>query len=114
MLRKEFFFTVRYVSAFKFIIFINMMLSVFCCCATTCMNRNGRTESEKPIPGTTLDYDVDALAKALADRGHEVGIVEQTSGLSIIQVIEVNGERRYVGGADKRRDGAVGGDDARY
>ena len=73
------------------------------------MNRNGRTELEKPIPGVTLDYNVDALAIALADKGHDVGIVEQTSGLSIIQVIEVNGERRYVGGADKRRDGTVGG-----
>ena len=73
------------------------------------MNRNGRTELEIPIPGTTLDYDVDALARALADKGHDVGIVEQASGLSIIQVIEVNGERRYVGGADARRDGTVGG-----
>jgi len=73
------------------------------------MNRNGRTELEQPIPGTTLDYDVDALAKALADRGHDVGIVDQVSGLSIIQVIEVNGEKRYIGGADARRDGTVGG-----
>ena len=73
------------------------------------MNRNGRTELEKPIPGTTLDYDVDALAKALADRGHDVGIVDLTSGLSIIQVIKLNGKRRYIGGADARRDGTVGG-----
>ena len=73
------------------------------------MNRNGRTELEQPIPGATLDYDADALAKALADRDHDVGIVEQVSGLSIIQVIKVNGERRYIGGADARRDGTVGG-----
>ncbi|MBW2510756.1 MAG: gamma-glutamyltransferase [Deltaproteobacteria bacterium] len=73
------------------------------------MNRNGRTELEQPIPGTTLDYDVDALAKALADKGHDVGIVEQASGLSIIHVIKLNGKRRYLGGADARRDGSVGG-----
>ena len=73
------------------------------------MNRNGRTELEQPVPGTTLDYDVAGLAKALTDRGHDVGIVDLTSGLSIIQVIEVNGERRYIGGADGRRDGTVGG-----
>jgi gamma-glutamyltranspeptidase/glutathione hydrolase len=73
------------------------------------MNRNGRTELEPPVAETTLDYDVDALAKALTDRGHDIDIVEQTSGLSIIQVIEVDGERRYIGGADKRRDGTVGG-----
>jgi len=73
------------------------------------MNRNGRTELEQPIAATTLDYAVDALARALAEKGHDVGIVELTSGLSIIQVIEVNGERRYIGGADARRDGTVGG-----
>ncbi|MEN8690355.1 MAG: gamma-glutamyltransferase [Desulfuromonadales bacterium] len=73
------------------------------------MNRNGRTELEQPVPGTTLNYDVDRLAKALADRGHEVDTVDLASGLSVIQVIEVDGKRRYIGGADCRRDGSVGG-----
>jgi len=73
------------------------------------MNRNGRTELEKPVPGATLDYDVNTLAKALAGKGHEVGIVDQNSGLSIIQVIKVNDERRNIGGADARRDGTVEG-----
>jgi len=101
------------------------------------MNRNGRTDIEEPIPGITLDYDAEALAMALKEKGHsdpsaaledrEVGIIEQTSGLSIIQVVEQRhkrpGKRQFhdyyypgkhlrkvlVGGADKRRDGAVGG-----
>jgi gamma-glutamyltranspeptidase/glutathione hydrolase len=77
------------------------------------MNRNGRTDLETPIPGVTLDYDPGALADELVNnRGYDsVGIVEQTSGLSVIQVDETRRGRRtvLVGGADQRRDGAVGG-----
>ena len=97
------------------------------------MNRNGRTDLEEPIPGVTLDYDAEALAEELIARGHsdptaliedrEVGIIAQTSGLSIIQVVKSDrggpgkekSRGRYhrdtflVGGADQRRDGAVGG-----
>jgi gamma-glutamyltranspeptidase/glutathione hydrolase len=67
-----------------------------------------------------MDYDAEALAEDLIARGHSnpavpadersVGIITQTSGLSIIQVGESDtGERIFIGGADKRRDGAVGG-----
>ena len=106
------------------------------------MNRNGRTDLETPIPGVTLDYDANALADALKLRGHSnpsapleqraVGIIEQTSGLSIIQVVsksrsshddeeEHHGRHEdsrhkrghhktlLIGGADYRRDGTVGG-----
>ncbi|MCB1858627.1 MAG: gamma-glutamyltransferase [Gammaproteobacteria bacterium] len=88
------------------------------------MNRNGRTDIEEPIPGITLEYDAQALADALEAKGHNVGIIAQTSGLSIIQVVESeyhkkgkkNGKGRkhhhhrlLIGGADKRRDGTVGG-----
>ena len=61
------------------------------------MNRNGTTDIETPIPGVTLDYDAEALALQLREIGHSdpsadladrvVGIIEQTSGLSIIQII---------------------------
>ena len=78
------------------------------------MNRNGRTDIEEPLPGITLDYDADALASVLVEQyGHsgperpEVGVIAQTSGLS---VIEVGPGNVLVGGADKRRDGtAIGG-----
>lgn len=68
-------------------------------------NRNGSTNLEEPIPGVTLDYDVEALAAALEARGHPVSIGQLTSGLSVIQVTDGG----YIGGADHRRDGAVGG-----
>jgi gamma-glutamyltranspeptidase/glutathione hydrolase len=101
------------------------------------MNRNGRTDIEAPIPGITLDYDAEALAAALKARGHSnpdvpleqrsVGIIAQTSGLSIIQInreSEKSSKRSddeddkdwrkqkgllLIGGADHRRDGTVSG-----
>lgn len=78
------------------------------------MNRNTRTtDLENPIPGVTLDYDIDALAEALEARGHIVNKNTQTSGLSVIQVLEQAGKKQrktsLVGGADQRRDGTVGG-----
>lgn len=79
------------------------------------MNRNGRTDIEAPLPGITLDYDAEALAAVLVEQfGHsgplrpEVGVIAQTSGLSII---EVGLNNTLIGGADKRRDGtAIGGE----
>ena len=116
------------------------------------MNRNGRTDIETPIPDVTLNYDAEALAMTLKERGHSdptvpieertVGIIKQTSGLSIIQVLrkkrghhddnddehendedesedDDDHHHKYskkkhrrtvlIGGADKRRDGTVGG-----
>jgi gamma-glutamyltranspeptidase/glutathione hydrolase len=69
-------------------------------------NRNTTTtEIEQPIPDVTWDYDAAALAAALEARGYTVSIAAMTSGLSVIQVTEDG----LVGGADQRRDGAVGG-----
>ncbi|WP_305042830.1 gamma-glutamyltransferase family protein [Geoalkalibacter sp.] len=84
------------------------------------INLNGQTELEAPLPGVTLDYDVQALATALMARGHSdpaaalqerlVDIVAHTSGLAIIQVVRsATGQAVLIGGADQRRDGAVGG-----
>jgi gamma-glutamyltranspeptidase/glutathione hydrolase len=98
------------------------------------MNRNDRTEIEQPIPGVTIDYDAEALAAALKERGHsdpslplakrELDIIAQTSGLSIIQVkrmqdshkcdVDACKEKKHprtilIGGADYRREGAIGG-----
>lgn len=102
------------------------------------MNRNfgsSRTDLEQPIPGITWDYDAEAFAVELRERGHsnpsaafedrEVGIIAQTSGLSIIKVEKRKHGYHFgyhygygyyfkpktvlIGGADKRRDGTVGG-----
>ena len=75
------------------------------------MNRNTRnSDLEVPIPGVTLDYDIAALAAALEARGHNVGQIAQTSGLSVIRVDRnADGTVTLVGGGDGRRDGTVGG-----
>lgn len=86
-------------------------------------NRNNYTQIEEPIPGVTLDYDTEALEEELLARDHTVSIGTMTSGLSVIQVVESSHGKKHkhhgwgrchkrgylVGGADHRRDGAVGG-----
>lgn len=73
---------------------------------TNSSSSTSATVLEAPIPGVTLDYDVAALESDLEEgRGHAVGITTLNSGLSLIQVIPGG----LVGGADMRRDGAIGG-----
>jgi gamma-glutamyltranspeptidase/glutathione hydrolase len=50
------------------------------------------------------------LAEALRQRGHEVSIGEETSGLHVISVLQRGGRRVLQGGADPRRDGVAAGD----
>ena len=86
-------------------------------------NRNGSTEIERTIPGITREHDVDTLVAHLEALGHPVRISPaMVSGLSIIHVIHEDddrrhrgkgrnkdGDRKLIGGADKRRDGTVAG-----
>eukprot|EP00977_Amphora_coffeiformis_P007033 scaffold1522_cov166-Amphora_coffeaeformis.AAC.11 len=72
------------------------------------LNRNGNTELESNKPGAVIEYDIDALTAALEARGHTVSIIGgEASGLSLIQMVD----GVFIGGADKRRDGTVGGSD---
>jgi gamma-glutamyltranspeptidase/glutathione hydrolase len=66
-------------------------------------SRNGPTELEQGRASA-------ALIDALKARGHEVRVIEQTSGLQGIQRIDKDGRRRWFGGADPRREGVVRGD----
>ncbi|WP_205882090.1 gamma-glutamyltransferase [Leeia aquatica] len=59
-------------------------------------NRNGATELEK-------DQKLEGLAEQLKAKGHEVKLIEMTSGLSAI----VRTSKGWVGGADPRREGVV-------
>ena len=70
-------------------------------------NRNtSSTELEVPVTGVTSDYNRDALKDALEARNYVVApLGGEGSGLSIIQVTDDG----LLGGADKRRDGTVGG-----
>lgn len=90
------------------------------------MNRNSRnTDLEPPIPGVTIYYDVAALEAALDARGHDARELVQTSGLSIIEVVQGKSKKSkksgkshkwhksmkttLIGGGDLRRDGTVSG-----
>ena len=66
-------------------------------------SRNGPTELEQ---GRVSD----ALVEALKAKGHNVRVMEQTSGLQGIMRMTVHGEDVWFGGADPRREGLVKGD----
>ncbi len=68
-------------------------------------NRNSATELEAAIPGVTGPGDAATLEDGLIALGHPTRVRALTSGLSVIQVTDEG----LVGGADQRRDGAVGG-----
>ncbi|MEO6354203.1 MAG: gamma-glutamyltransferase [Burkholderiaceae bacterium] len=66
-------------------------------------SRNGPTELEQ---GRVSD----ALVDALKAKGHNVRVMEQTSGLQGIMRLNIHGEEMWFGGADPRREGIVKGD----
>jgi gamma-glutamyltranspeptidase/glutathione hydrolase len=66
-------------------------------------SRNGPTELEQ---GRVSD----ALVEALKAKGHNVRVMEQTSGLQGIMRVNIHGEELWFGGADPRREGVVTGD----
>ena len=66
-------------------------------------SRNGPTELEQ---GRVSD----ALVEALKAKGHNVRVMEQTSGLQGIMRVNIHGEEMWFGGADPRREGIVKGD----
>jgi gamma-glutamyltranspeptidase/glutathione hydrolase len=66
-------------------------------------SRNGPTELE-------LGRVSNALAEQLKAKGHNVRMMEQTSGLQGIMRVNIHGEEMWFGGADPRREGIVKGD----
>ena len=66
-------------------------------------SRNGPTELEK---GRVSD---DLIAQLRA-KGHNVQVMEQTSGLQGIMRTKIDGQEVWFGGADPRREGIVEGD----
>jgi gamma-glutamyltranspeptidase / glutathione hydrolase len=66
-------------------------------------SRNGPTELEEGRVSA-------ALVDELKARGHEVRVMNQTSGLQGIQRIVKDGKPMWFGGADPRREGIVMGD----
>ncbi|RJF99174.1 gamma-glutamyltransferase [Noviherbaspirillum saxi] len=66
-------------------------------------SRNGPTELEQ---GRVSE----ALIEQLKAKGHNVRVMEQTSGLQGIMRMNIHGEEMWFGGADPRREGIVKGD----
>ncbi|HJV72684.1 MAG TPA: gamma-glutamyltransferase [Noviherbaspirillum sp.] len=66
-------------------------------------SRNGPTELE-------AGRFSEAVVGQLKDRGHNVRLMEQTSGLQGIMRTMIHGEEMWFGGADPRREGSVRGD----
>lgn len=66
-------------------------------------SRNGPTELEK---GRVSD----ALVQGLKARGHDVRLMEQTSGVQGIMRVTIDGRPAWFGGADPRREGVAMGD----
>ncbi|WP_461666602.1 gamma-glutamyltransferase family protein [Gordonia sputi] len=63
---------------------------------------------EHPLVNTANDGADDPLVKGLRERGEQVSVDDQSSGLSALQ----RSGSSWLGGADPRREGAVMGDDA--
>jgi gamma-glutamyltranspeptidase/glutathione hydrolase len=66
-------------------------------------SRNGPTELE-------LGRASDQLIRQLKEKGHEIRLMEQTSGLHGIMRLTIHGEKMWFGGADPRREGTAQGD----
>jgi gamma-glutamyltranspeptidase / glutathione hydrolase len=66
-------------------------------------NMNGPIELER-------ETNIVALAADLRALGHDIVLNSQTSGLGLIQVVRRQGQTRFVGGADPRREGEALGD----
>lgn len=66
-------------------------------------SRNGPTELEQ---GRVSE----SVAEQLRAKGHNVRVMEQTSGLQGIMRTSINGQEVWFGGADPRREGIVEGD----
>jgi gamma-glutamyltranspeptidase/glutathione hydrolase len=66
-------------------------------------SRNGPTELEQGrVP--------DTMVEQLKAKGHNVRLMEQTSGLHGIMRINIHGDKMWFGGADPRREGFAQGD----
>ncbi|HYD78682.1 MAG TPA: gamma-glutamyltransferase [Paucimonas sp.] len=66
-------------------------------------SRNGPTELEQSRVSA-------ALVEALKAKGHNVRLMEHTSGLHGIMRMNIHGQEMWFGGADPRRDGDAKGD----
>lgn len=80
--------------------------------ATSLVNFGAMNNPSTGVDGSNTALDLSALVAGLKAKGHTVNTSAQSSGVTTIMRVLVNGAPQWQGGADPRREGIVLGDGA--
>jgi len=80
--------------------------------ATSLVNIGAANSATTNVDGANTSLDLTGLISGLKAKGHTVNNAAQSSGVSTIMRINVNGQAKLQGGVDPRREGIVLGDGA--
>ncbi|WP_027477788.1 gamma-glutamyltransferase family protein [Curvibacter gracilis] len=80
--------------------------------ATSLVNIGATNSATTNVDGANTTLDLTALISGLKAKGHTVNNGAQSSGVSTIMRVNVNGQTKLQGGVDPRREGIVLGDGA--
>lgn len=80
--------------------------------ATSLVNIGAANSPTTNVDGSNTTLDLSGLISGLKAKGHTVNTAAQSSGVSTILRVNVNGQRKLQGGVDPRREGIVLGDGA--
>jgi len=80
--------------------------------ATSLVNIGATNSATTNVDGANTSLDLTGLISGLKAKGHTVNNAAQSSGVSTIMRVNVNGQIKLQGGVDPRREGIVLGDGA--
>ncbi|WP_019577223.1 gamma-glutamyltransferase family protein [Curvibacter lanceolatus] len=80
--------------------------------ATSLVNLGAANSATTNVDGANTSLDLTGLVSGLKAKGHTVNNAAQSSGVSTIMRVNVNGQIKLQGGVDPRREGIVLGDGA--
>lgn len=80
--------------------------------ATSLVNIGATNSATTNVDGANTSLDLTSLISGLKAKGHTVNNAAQSSGVSTIMRVNVNGQSKLQGGVDPRREGIVLGDGA--
>jgi gamma-glutamyltranspeptidase/glutathione hydrolase len=80
--------------------------------ATSLVNLGAANSATTNVDGANTSLDLTGLISGLKAKGHTVNNAAQSSGVSTIMRVNVNGQIKLQGGVDPRREGIVLGDGA--